>query len=159
MVYLVEPSKEAIQEVSNLNLGMPFSLLPEFSSNLPPRLTALVMEGHLTPQQIQLALIPPVLRQARNDFEYLLKGQRERRGMQPEADHLDKPRFLAYAIAKKALNKSELAQIRFDHGYTPQTFCREFDPSTLLKDLTDRLLSPQNYIPATLPNDPNCCYG
>ena len=44
MVYLVEPSKEAIQEVSNLNLGMPFSLLPEFSSNLPHRLTALVIE-------------------------------------------------------------------------------------------------------------------
>src|SRR3989344_3745943 len=159
MVYLVEPSKEAIQEVSNLNLGMPFSLLPEFSSNLPPRLTALVMEGHLTPQQIQLALIPPVLRQARNDFEYLLKGQKKR--MKPEADHLPdlNARCLSYAISTGALNKSELAQIRFDHGYTPQTFCREFDPSTLLEDLTDRLLNPPKYRPSALPHDPNCCYG
>ena len=139
---------------------MPFSLLPEFSSNLPPRLTALVMEGHLTPQQIQLALIPPVLRQARNDFEYLLKGQKERREMQPEADHLPdlNARCLSYAISIGALNKSELSRLRFDHGYTPQTFCREFDPSTLLKNLTDRLLHPKRYIPTTLPQDPNCCY-
>ena len=50
---------------------------------------------------------------------------------------------MAYAIEEGILNKEAISKIHFDHGETPEEFCKRYGGGKIMKDLEDRLLNPR----------------
>lgn len=121
-----------IKDLANLNL----LCLPFYSARNQQVWTFLRGQGIIDDASIEKALEPAVIAQAKRDYERVVS-----RGEYP--DHVGRPECLAYAIQHNAFTPRQIRRIPFDHGETPETFCKHYGKEDLLARLREELVNPK----------------
>ena len=95
--------------------------------------------GVVTDDDIEEALKPVVTNSARIVYERVLNPK-----LGLYADSFETyAKILAYGIEERILNKEAISKIPFDHGETPEEFCKSYGGGKIMEDLKDRLLNPK----------------
>jgi hypothetical protein len=139
-----------IKEIESLDIFF----LDYYARNNKKVLNFLYKERIIDDASIENAMIEPVLKGAREDYNLMLKTKDKWSKVYP--DHLARPEFLAYGISNNIFSGRELRKIPFDHGENPEKYCKLYGKENLLSILREELLNPRKPIKFSTDYD-SCC--
>ena len=129
--------KATLEYISKLDI----SFMPLFSRSDSDNLNYLYSQGILDDASLENALETAVITKAKEDYDLIVKSKGRFDRLRP--DHVSMPEVFAYAISKGVFSDKELSSISFDHGETPQVYCKTYGRENLLEILRKELLNPK----------------